>query len=339
MASRFGLNLLPRDPEMLVSTVRLMEELGYDLLGVGDSPGLAMDVYVGLTLAAVNTSRLRLGPCVTNPVSRDLAVTASAIAAVDAVSGGRAYLGIAGGFSAVYNLGLRPARTSTMAQVVPQLRDLVAGRSVARDGGTAHLAWSHGSLPIYITASGPKGFRIGGRVADGVIIQVGLLPHVVQEAMEQVRQGAEEAGRDRRQVDIWVFAPASCSEDGQAARNGLKGAVAGVAAYVFSPNTLGKHLPPALEEPVARLRREYAPTEHMQPGGGANLALVERLGLTDYLLDRFALAGTPEECRQKVQQLEAVGVDGFIFSLSASPNPQRDARVLAGALGVGRGAN
>ncbi|MFQ5879000.1 MAG: LLM class flavin-dependent oxidoreductase [Dehalococcoidia bacterium] len=332
--SKFGLLFFPRSPETVVNTTRLMEELGYDLLGLADTPGLAMDVYVGLTLAAVNTSRLMLGPCVTNPVTRDLSVTASAIASVDVVSGGRAYLGISGGFSGVNNLGVRPAPTSAMARVVPSLRDLTAGRVASIDGRTVRIPGSQRPVPIYITASGPKGLRIGGRVADGVIMHVGLLPEVVQDAMEYVRQGAQEVGRDWREVEIWVLAVASCSEDGQAARNSLKGAVGSVAAYIFSPNTQGKHLPPELEEPVVRLRRGYSATDHLQPGPSRNLALVEELGLADYLLERFAFAGTPEECRQKLLQLEAIGVDKFIFSISASPNVEQDARMLAQALNL-----
>jgi len=327
-----GLVFFPRSPDLVVRTVRLMEELGYDLAGLIDSHALSMDVYVALTLAAANTSRLRIGPCVTNPVTRDLSVTASAIASVDLASGGRAYLGISRGFSGARAVGVTPAATSAMARVIPHLRALLAGRETTMDGRTMRIAWARRAVPIYLAASGPRGLRIGGRVADGVLMHMGLFPEVVQAALEHVRVGAGEAGRDWRDLDLCVYGAAACSPDGRAARDSVRGAVAGMGASVFSPGPEGKQLPPELEAAVARLRREYLVTGHMQAGDEHNVGLMERLGLTDYLVDRFAFAGTPEEVRRKVDGLKALGVTRFVFNVCMSPDIERDARALAQAL-------
>ena len=77
---------------------------------------------------------------------------------------------------------------------------------------------------------------------------------------------------------------------------------------------------PRYEEAVARLRGEYDVMGHLQPGANPNATLSDRLGLTDYLLDRFAFAGTPQDCRDKLARLQSVPIDGFIFSVSASPD-------------------
>lgn len=328
----FGLVFTPRSPDTVVRAARLMEELGFELVGLVDSHSRAMDIYVAMTLVAANTSRLKVGPCVTNPVTRDLTVTAAAMASIELLAPGRTYLGISRGFSGTGAVGIRPTTTSAMADVIPQVRALLAGDSVTMGGRTAQMAWTRLAMPVYIAASGPKALAIGGRVADGVFMHMGHLPDVVTDSLAHVRRGAEEAGRDWRKLDLWLYGAAACTEDGHAARHAVKGAVAGMGTSVFSPTTEGKRVPRELEGAVAELRRQYAVTRHMDPGEDTNEHLIDRLGLTDYLLDRFAFAGTPEEIRRKVQRLEALGIERFLLNLSMSNDLEHDIRLLAQAL-------
>ncbi len=334
--SSFGLQFFPRTATGVAGTAALMDELGYDLLGLIDSHALAMEVYVALTLAATRSTRILLGPCVTNPVTRDLSVTAAAAASLDLVSGGRAFLGISRGFSGVRAVGLRPGTASSMAEAVPRLRALMSGDPVEADGRAMRLAWSKHAVPIMIAASGPKALTFAGRVADSVLVHLGTSPAVVSAAVARVRDGAKEAGRDPDAVEIWAFGAAVCSPDGKAARASVKSTVAGMGAMVFAPDTTGKHVPADLEQPIAELRREYRVTQHMLPGEDHNVRLIERLGLADYLVDRFAFAGTPDDIRKKVAALEAIGVTRVIFNLATSPDIDADARALATALGISR---
>jgi alkanesulfonate monooxygenase SsuD/methylene tetrahydromethanopterin reductase-like flavin-dependent oxidoreductase (luciferase family) len=53
---------------------------------------------------------------------------------------------------------------------VGRLRDLPAGRDVARDTGTIPLRHPPGTaVPIYVAASGPRMLELAGRGADGMI--------------------------------------------------------------------------------------------------------------------------------------------------------------------------
>src|SRR6185436_5376636 len=88
-APRFGIVLLPESLAGWGALCREAEDSGFDLLGVADSQSVFREMYVALTLAALNTSRVRLGPLVTNPLTRHLVVTASAVSSVDEVSGAR----------------------------------------------------------------------------------------------------------------------------------------------------------------------------------------------------------------------------------------------------------
>src|SRR5437763_15449220 len=100
--ARFGIVFLPESLHGFGDLCREAEECGFDLLGVADSQSVFRELYVALTLAARETSRIRLGPVVTNPLTRHLVVTASAISSVDEISGGRAMLGLGSGDSAIY---------------------------------------------------------------------------------------------------------------------------------------------------------------------------------------------------------------------------------------------
>ena len=65
------------------------EEAGFDMLGIIDTQNLARDPYPAMTIAALNTNRVRIGPSVTNTFTRHPSVTANAMATIDEISGGQ----------------------------------------------------------------------------------------------------------------------------------------------------------------------------------------------------------------------------------------------------------
>ena len=72
---------------------------------------------------------------------------------------------------------------------------------------------------------------------------------------------------------------------------------------------------PSVEASLGELFREYQFGEHLSRGQTANYQLAERLGLTEYLVERFSIAGTPEECCRKIDRLRAAGVANICFNL------------------------
>src|SRR6185369_6140679 len=132
------------------------EDAGFDLLGVADSQSVFREMYVALTLAALNTARVRLGPLVTNPLTRHLVVTASAVSSVDELSGGRAILGLGSGDSAIYTIGAPPATLAGLEDATVTLGRLTAGEAVEREGRTLRVQRSTRRVPVYLAAEGPK---------------------------------------------------------------------------------------------------------------------------------------------------------------------------------------
>src|SRR3989442_12008145 len=105
----FGLTLKPDHAlERIVSLTKLAEDSGFTHGWLFDSHVLWKEPYPLLTLMALNSKRMRLGTCVTNPATREPSVTASALAVLQLLSDGRMDLGIGRGDSARRVLGKKP---------------------------------------------------------------------------------------------------------------------------------------------------------------------------------------------------------------------------------------
>jgi 5,10-methylenetetrahydromethanopterin reductase len=325
---QLGVTLFPDfPPERLLELGRLAEAGGFAYLGIADSQSLVRDVYVALTALARETRRIRIGPTVTNPLTRHPAVTASAIASLDEACGGRAFLGVGSGDSAVLNLGLRPARLGEMREFLCALRELLQGGTVRYRGREIHTRWVRRPLPLVLAAEGPKTLELGGEVADAVLVHTGLVPEILWSSIERVRKGERRAGRRPGSVAIWAFAKCNVGDTREAAIEEIKMGLAASAHHAFRSTLEEKHLPAELHEPVRRLLREYVTALHERTGPTRNAALPDELGLTDYLARRFAVVGDPETCRRDVARLSELGVD-VLFLTAIGPDPERIVRRL-----------
>ncbi len=142
----FGFTLKPEHSiERTVSLARQAEAAGFEYGWLFDSHVLWRDPYPLLTVMAQATKQLRLGTCVTNPATREPSVTASALAVLDELSGGRMDLGIGRGDSARRVLGKNPTTMKDLEQAVHVIRALVEGRSIEFEGAMLQLPWTSGS--------------------------------------------------------------------------------------------------------------------------------------------------------------------------------------------------
>src|SRR5690349_3037400 len=114
-------------PKIAARQAASAERAGFDGFAVVDSQNLAADCYVALALASQATERIRLGTGVTNSMTRHPAVTASAIAAIQAASGGRAVLGIGRGDSALAHLGAAPTPVAAFERYLSDLQAYLRG--------------------------------------------------------------------------------------------------------------------------------------------------------------------------------------------------------------------
>jgi probable F420-dependent oxidoreductase len=302
----FGITLKPDHTiERLVDLTRRAEAAGFNYAWLFDSHVLWKEVYPLLTLMALNTDRIRLGCCVTNPATREPTVTASAIATLDELSAGRIDLGIGRGDSARRVMGKPPTTLARLEEAAVLIRDLVEGREVEQDGTPLQLTWTRGDrLPVWIAGYGPKALALTGRIADGVILQLAD-PDLIRWFVSQLADAAREAGRSLDEIQVMAAAPAHVGERTDA-RERVRWFPALVSNHVV--DLVNRYEPaqlPAALTGYIRQREGYDYHHHAEVGSD-NAAFVE-----DEVVDRFSVIGTAEEHIAKLRELAAAGVDQF----------------------------
>ena len=310
----FGVGLATDDVRTLGERAKRAEATGFSRIGIGDSQSVLHEVYVCLTAVALSTSTVRLGPTVSNPVTRHPAVTAAAIATLDEISGGRAFLGLGTGDSALYYLGYQPVSRAALRRYVDAVRRLMLGEEVEWQGGTGHISWISRPVPILLAAEGPRVLELAGEIADGAIVHTGLSPEQVKDSFQRVEAHARAAGRDPAALDLSVFAKCSLDDDPVQALRYMRVDLGISAHHAFRDGVEGRDVPPGLQEAVKQFIREYDPAEHDQSDDNPNAVLPEKLGLTNFLGERFAIAGTPDRCRERIEELVAAGVNRFTIT-------------------------
>jgi 5,10-methylenetetrahydromethanopterin reductase len=289
-----------------VEYARLVEELGFDTLWAIDSQQLYTELYVTLTAAAYETEDIELAPGITNPVSRHPSVTASAIASLDQVADGRASLGIGAGDSAVYSVGETPASVEGLREAVTTVRALFDGETVTFDGEPFTLETCERTPDLNVAAEGPKTLQMAGAVGDGVIFGGGPNPEIVESlGLENIRAGAREAGRDPDDVRLVALAPTCVAESRSAAVERLQPVIEPIAWHNFSFSV--EEAPSDLQDDLQRLADAHDMEEHGKTEADAIDAVSD--AAWEYLGNRFAIAGPPETCRERIRRLAEVGVD------------------------------
>ncbi len=303
---QFGFTLKPdHSIERTLDLARRAEAAGFDYGWLFDSHVLWRDPYPLLTLIAGATERLRLGTCVTNPATREPSVTASSLAVLDEISGGRMDLGIGRGDSARRVLGKPPTTMATLEEAIVVIRDLVEGRPVEFEGTTLQLTWAgRWKLPVWVAGYGPMALAMTGRVADGVILQMAD-PDLIGWFVATVREAEVAAGRPRGTVRVQAAAPAHLG-DRELCRERTRWFPALVSNHVV--DLVNKYPPEELPEALTGYIRERTGYDyhHHAEVGSSNAGFVG-----DEVTDRFCVLGSVDEHLAKLHELAAAGVDQF----------------------------
>lgn len=303
--------------DVLAARAIRAESAGFDTLWVGDIQSTHPELYVSLTTIAHASTRAFVGPGVTNPITRDPAVTASAIAALSDATHGRAFLGIGTGDSALHNIGRQPARMHELREYILAVKALWHHGEAEYQGRTLQLTWwkNKHPIPVLVAAHGPRMLALAGELANGVIIGTGLTAEAISFANLTVDGAAIAAGRDPRSVAHWFFSMVNVDESDNAAVESLATPLAALANLLIRGGTDGKMIPPELLEAFQELERRYEFASHAEASPtGSNATLVRDLGLLQYLAGRFAVAGTGPTVRARIAELEELGVEALWFT-------------------------
>lgn len=301
-----GVILFPRLGQA-AQTARMIEGLGLASMVCPDSQNLAPEVWGQLMLAAAATEKLQLGPGVTNSVTRDPAVNASAALALQVESKGRAVIAIGRGDSSVQRIGKHEDPVASFERYLQMLQGYLRGESVDRDGFDSRLEWlPHAKVPkvpVEVAATGKRVIEVAARNADRICFAVGADASHLSEALGHAREAARAAGRDPASLRYGAFINAVIHPDRDAARAAVRGTAATFARFsAFKGSNLDK-LPAPLRDAARHLRAHYDMREHTR-AGAAHAA-----GLSDEFLDWFAITGPADGALPRFRELAAVGLD------------------------------
>jgi len=241
----FGITIKPDlTIDRIVSLTRQAEAAGFCYGWIFDSHVIWMEPFPLLTLMASNTKQMRLGTCVTNPAVRDVTVSSSLFATLNLLSRGRMQLGIGRGDSSRRVLGKKPTTLENLEEFVRVFRELNARRSIELDGVSTRFPWANAGVPpVWVAGYGPKALRTAGRIGDGVILQFAD-PDLIEWCLGFVHEGAREAGRDPKKIEVMAAAPVWASNDLKLARDRVRWFPALVSNHVM--DLISKYKPEEL---------------------------------------------------------------------------------------------
>jgi 5,10-methylenetetrahydromethanopterin reductase len=292
-----------------VEVVRLCEAAGYDEFWYGNHK-LYRDMFMGLMLAACHSRRMRLGSFVAEPYTMHPALIAAAAATLDEASDGRALLGLGTGGANFRELGVERTRPlAAMEETIRIARGVLRGESVTLHGDVftvneARLQFApRPDVPIVLATRGTRMLRLGGRLADAVMVATYAQPAGVRYALEQVAAGAREAGRRPDEVAIISRVDACVWPDGRTARDAVKPMIAGFLMASYPDRRfvrqMGLEVPEELEAIVSQKNE-------------ARTLAAWRL-VPDDFVDAFTWAGTPDEVARRVAAIVELGITRICY--------------------------
>jgi 5,10-methylenetetrahydromethanopterin reductase len=288
-------------PGRVRETALAAERWGFDGVLVADSQNLSAEVWVELAYAAAATERVSLGPGVTNPVTRHPSVTASAAATLQAETGGRARLTLGRGDSAVRQIGGAPASEDRLEEATIAIAAYLRGEDAVLDGRTSRLSWldpEQPRVPVAVAGSGPRSIAIGAAHADMVDLTIGAEP-------ERLRWGIGTA-RAAGDASIGAFVNVAVHADRDRARELVRGSTA-IFARFSAEGAPADGLSDVSREAIARIARGYDESRH----GRAEADHAR--GAADGFIDRFAVAGTPDDAAERLLAIAALGVERLVI--------------------------
>jgi len=295
---------------------KLAEDAGFKNIWITDHYN-NRDVWSTLAVLSMMTNRIKLGTGVTNPYTRNVAITASSIASINELSGGRAILGIGPGDKATFDkMGIEWDKPLTrVKEAVLAIRALLAREQVNQAGFKgAQMAFGAGKIPIYIGAQGPKMLELAGGIADGVLINASH-PDDFKFAVPVIRQGAREAGRNPEDVQVCAYASFSADKDQAKAVNASKIVVAFIVAgspqNVLDRHNIGTDEAKAISDALAKYDFKSA-----------------MAAVTPKMTEAFSVSGTPQDCRARIDELVKTGVTQIVVGSPIGPNKESAIKLI-----------
>jgi len=307
---KFGIEFSPEKPTYEVAYYsRDAEDAGFHHVWITDHYN-NRNVYSTMTDIAYNTNRILIGSAVTNPYVCNPVWTSTAIFTIDEISGGRAIFGIGAGDKMTLNaIGIKWKKPLTAVkesvEIFQQLNDTkkckLKGEFFDIPNARIKKNPPH-RVPVYIGAQGPKMLKLSAALADGVLVNASH-PRDFEPAVQALKEGAHEAGRDISDIDVAAYTSFSIDEKRDKAVKKARivaGAIAvGSPDFVLERHGIDKATADSIKDMV--VKQDFAAMK----GGG----------VPDHVVEAFSIAGTPDDCVEKIEALGKVGVTQIVTGM------------------------
>jgi 5,10-methylenetetrahydromethanopterin reductase len=307
-----------------IALARQVEGFGFQGFSIFDDL-MFKPAWPILFAVAPHTSRVRLGPSVTNPYLVHPAILAGNAALLDEATGGRAYFGIGRGAFLEFLQVEMPRPITAVRESIEIARRLWQGDRTPYHGRVftatedAFLQWKplRVEMPIMVGTWGPKMARMAGGLADEVKAGSCWSVAFSRHLWEHISAGAVEAGRAQDACGLVLGPLTSISEDRQAAEQ-------------FARRTLVFYLPYLAPMPefagveAEELERVRAAASAGDVDKAASL-------LSQHTLDNFALYGNAGDCIAQIERMvDQTAVSRIEFGMPHGPEGSAAAIKLLG---------
>lgn len=295
-------------PGRAVPAALAAEQDGYDIALFPDSQNIFGETFTQLALVAAATDTIKIGPGVTNPITRHPATTAASILSIQHASDGRAILGVGRGDSALGHIGMDyPAPMAVYEPYLRQVKAYLAGEEVDQNGFPSRIRWADQldlpHVPLDMACSGPRTIAMAATLTDRVSLALGANPERLRWGIEIARNAAEAAGRDPQSISIGAWINTTVDDDRAAAREAMRAGVAGFAHFQGMRGNAIDEQPDILRPHSERLRTDYDTNMH----GQANAPHAQ--ALDDEFIDWFSVCGPAPEVAERLRELVDLGLD------------------------------
>jgi probable F420-dependent oxidoreductase len=313
----FGLVAQTNPPaRSVVELAKRAEDAGFTHFWTFDSCVLWQEPFVIYSQILAATSHIKVGPMVTNPITRDWTVTASLFATLNEMFGPRTVCGIGRGDSALRVTGRPPASLAALSRCMITVKALVEGREATVNDRTIKFPWvEEGSFDVWMAAYGPRALEVAGRDADGLIVQLAD-PFIVKWAIDSAQTARRDAGRGEG-YEVCVAAPAYVGDDLAHQRDQVR----------WFGGMVGNHVADIVERYGSESRIPAALTEYIKGRKGYDYRHHGRAGnpdtdfVPDEVIDRFCVLGPVEQHRERLSELAEFGVTQFaLYLMHDSPD-------------------
>src|SRR6266446_5772262 len=268
-----------------------------------------------LAVIASQTKRIQLGWGIISPYTRHPVQIAMEARVMQDLAGDRFLLGL--GASKIFmkeigeGEGEKVGPATVMKESIEVVRGVLKGEAFEYHGkvfsasvpplrSEAHIP--RAVPPIYVAATGPVLQKMAGSVGDGLLTASITTPAFVRYSRKNMEEGARKAGKDPSALVLGSVIVGSIGRD---SAKGKEGAREQAAMYLANKVQNIKGSADVLLECAGLTFAELQPVADAMEKGGRKAAA---RAVTDEILHKVcAIAGTPEECIQRIEEYRAAG--------------------------------